>query len=228
MSNAAAHQLCVLKYTAWSLTLSRSSFKARLLARELRKGTTRICPAEVFATTSRVPGSAAGADGRTIVEIPTRIDHYRCCPRSERRATAVITTPGIPRRETLHALPDSLAFATLDDLGRRWRAGEFTAVELAGFFLQRLDTLGRELGAVATLCHDLALRQARQADDERRAGRDRGPLHGMPVGVKDLLAVRVTPPPGGANLIANACWRGKPPSCDGCAKRGPCWLPSWP
>ncbi len=61
--------------------------------------------------------------------------------------------------------------------------------KLAGFFLQRLDTLGRELGAVATLCHDLALRQARQADDERRAGRDRGPLHGMPVGVKDLLAV---------------------------------------
>jgi aspartyl-tRNA(Asn)/glutamyl-tRNA(Gln) amidotransferase subunit A len=86
-------------------------------------------------------------------------------------------------------LPESLAFATLGDLGRRWRAAEFTAVELAEFFLKRLDTIGRELGAVATLCRDLALEQARRADDERRAGRDRGPLHGMPVGVKDLLAV---------------------------------------
>jgi aspartyl-tRNA(Asn)/glutamyl-tRNA(Gln) amidotransferase subunit A len=86
-------------------------------------------------------------------------------------------------------IPDSLAFATLDVLRHRWRAGEFTAVELAEFFLKRLDTIGRELGAVATLCRDMAIEQARRADEERRAGRDRGPLHGMPYGVKDLLAV---------------------------------------
>jgi len=81
-----------------------------------------------------------------------------------------------------------LAYATVPELGRRWRAKEFTAVELAKFFLDRASGIGRELNAIVTLTSDLAIEQATQADADLRAGRDRGPLHGIPYGAKDLLA----------------------------------------
>lgn len=95
-------------------------------------------------------------------------------------------------------IPAELAFATISDLGHRWRQHEFTAVELAEFFLQRADTLGRELNAIVTLTRDLALQQAQQADADLKAGHDRGPLHGIPYGAKDLLATAGIPTSWGA------------------------------
>jgi Asp-tRNA(Asn)/Glu-tRNA(Gln) amidotransferase A subunit family amidase len=56
-------------------------------------------------------------------------------------------------------------------------------------YLARLKKYGAQLEAVVTLTEDLALRQARQADAEIAAGNYRGPLHGIPYGAKDLLAV---------------------------------------
>lgn len=91
-----------------------------------------------------------------------------------------------------------LAFATIPELGRRWRAKEFTAVELATFYLERAHVIGRELNAIVTLTRDLALEQAAQADRELRAGKDRGPLHGIPYGAKDLLATAGIPTSWGA------------------------------
>lgn len=79
------------------------------------------------------------------------------------------------------------AFAPLSRLARELRTGTFTAVELATFFLDRLERLGPRCNAVCTLCRDLALADARRADADLRAGIDRGPLHGMPLGIKDLL-----------------------------------------
>jgi Asp-tRNA(Asn)/Glu-tRNA(Gln) amidotransferase A subunit family amidase len=87
----------------------------------------------------------------------------------------------------------SLAFATVADLSRLIHAGKVTSVELTRMYLDRLDTVGRKLNAVVTLTSDLALSQARRADEERRAGKDRGPLHGIPYGAKDLLATRGIP-----------------------------------
>lgn len=84
-------------------------------------------------------------------------------------------------------LPESLAFASVRELGRDWRAGKFTAVELAEFFLDRLKRIGPTFNAVVTLTPKLARRQAQTADAELAAGKDRGPLHGIPYGAKDLL-----------------------------------------
>lgn len=89
-------------------------------------------------------------------------------------------------------------FASIGELGRRLRSGQTTAVELAERSLTRLDGLGRRLGAVVTLTRERALAEARRADEELRAGRDRGPLHGIPYGVKDLLATRGVPTTWGA------------------------------
>jgi aspartyl-tRNA(Asn)/glutamyl-tRNA(Gln) amidotransferase subunit A len=80
------------------------------------------------------------------------------------------------------------AWESIRELGRRLRAGEFTALALAEFFLERVERLGKPLNAVVTVTGELALEQARQADRELAAGHDRGPLHGIPYGAKDLLA----------------------------------------
>ena len=85
-----------------------------------------------------------------------------------------------------------LAFASIRELGRMLRAGETTPTALTEFFLDRLDTVGRELNAVATLTRERALIEALVAERELTAGHDRGPLHGIPYGAKDLCA---TAPP---------------------------------
>src|SRR5436305_12843573 len=83
---------------------------------------------------------------------------------------------------------DRYAVATIRELGRMLRAGETTPTELAEYFLERLDTVGRRFNAVVTLTRERALEQARRAERELAAGHDRGPLHGIPYGAKDVLA----------------------------------------
>lgn len=99
-------------------------------------------------------------------------------------------------------LPDDTAFRTITDLGRGLRSGEFTCVQLAEFCLERCETRGRELNAVVTLMRDRALRQAARGDEELKAGRDRGPLHGISCGIKDLLATSDYPTSWGAGPFA--------------------------
>ena len=95
-------------------------------------------------------------------------------------------------------LKPRLAFASIRKLGKKLRDGKFSSVELTEFFLERLERLGPKFNAVATVTTELALAQARQADRELADGQDRGPLHGIPCGVKDLLATRGIPTSWGA------------------------------
>jgi aspartyl-tRNA(Asn)/glutamyl-tRNA(Gln) amidotransferase subunit A len=92
----------------------------------------------------------------------------------------------------------SIAFRTIPELGAKLRAGQVSAVELAQACLARLDSDGRRLNAVVTLTPDIALREAALADDELRGGLDRGPLHGIPYGMKDIVAVVGAPTTWGA------------------------------
>ena len=81
-----------------------------------------------------------------------------------------------------------LAFRTIRELGEDLRARRLSPVALAEECLHRLDTVGRKLNAVVTLTPERALEQARRAERELKNGEDRGPLHGIPYGAKDLLA----------------------------------------
>ncbi|GIW89033.1 MAG: hypothetical protein KatS3mg108_3357 [Isosphaeraceae bacterium] len=83
---------------------------------------------------------------------------------------------------------DALAFAPLPVLGSALRSGSVTSAELTRLFLDRLERWGKPLNCVVTVTRELGLDQARRADAELAAGVDRGPLHGIPYGVKDLLA----------------------------------------
>ncbi len=89
--------------------------------------------------------------------------------------------------------PASLAFATVADLSALIHAGKVTSLELARMYLDRLKRHGPALHCVITLTEELALKQAERADAELKAGRSRGPLHGIPYGAKDLLATKGIP-----------------------------------
>lgn len=81
-----------------------------------------------------------------------------------------------------------LHFKSVAELGRMIRAGETSPTELTKLFLERLDSVARKLNAVVTITEERALREAAHAEAELRSGLDRGPLHGIPYGAKDLLA----------------------------------------
>lgn len=93
---------------------------------------------------------------------------------------------------------ETVARASIRDLGRMIRAGAVTPAALAEEALARLDRDGRRLNAVVTLTGERALREARRAEAELAAGHDRGPLHGIPYGAKDLLATAGDPTTWGA------------------------------
>lgn len=98
-------------------------------------------------------------------------------------------------------------FASVAQLGAWLRQGQITAVELATRSLERLDSVGRDLNAVVTLTRERALAEAEQADAELTAGRDRGALHGIPYGAKDLLAVSRYPTTWGAAPLRDQVFR---------------------
>lgn len=95
----------------------------------------------------------------------------------------------------------SLAFASACDLSRLIQARKVTSLELTEMYLARLKEIGPRLNCVVTLCEDLALAQARRADEELAAGKSRGPLHGIPWGAKDLLATKGIPTTWGVEVF---------------------------
>ena len=95
---------------------------------------------------------------------------------------------------------DSLAFCTVAELGFLIRTQQITSVALTQFFINRLKKYQPTLLNVITLTEDLAIQQATQADAEIKAGKYRGPLHGIPFGAKDLLAKQGYPTTWGSDI----------------------------
>lgn len=95
----------------------------------------------------------------------------------------------IPVDVELPADRNELAFYSIPELASLIRGRKISSEELTRFFLERLEQYGDTLEAVVTLTTETALAQARHADRDIAEGRYRGPLHGIPYGAKDLLAV---------------------------------------
>jgi Asp-tRNA(Asn)/Glu-tRNA(Gln) amidotransferase A subunit family amidase len=85
--------------------------------------------------------------------------------------------------------PEDLAFLGVAELGSLLRRRAVTSTELVELSLERLQRHDPTLQCVVTLTEERAREQARRADHEIKAGRYRGPLHGIPWGAKDLFAV---------------------------------------
>jgi len=99
-------------------------------------------------------------------------------------------------------------FLTIPALGRLLRSGRISAVELTERSLDRLERLGPGYNAVVRVLRETALAEARERDAELARGKDRGPLHGIPYGVKDLLAVEGAPTTWGASGYRNQLHQG--------------------
>ena len=84
---------------------------------------------------------------------------------------------------------EGIAFLTVGELSQLIRNGDLSSVELTRIYLDRLKKYGDSLYCVVSITENLALEQAERADREIDEGNYRGPLHGIPYGVKDLLAV---------------------------------------
>ena len=98
----------------------------------------------------------------------------------------------------LREITEETFFSPISELGRLIRSRQITSEALTQGYLERLEKYGPKLGAVVTITRGLALEQARVADREIRAGRNRGLLHGIPYGVKDLAATKGIPTSWGA------------------------------
>lgn len=83
-------------------------------------------------------------------------------------------------------------FASLIETAGRLRRRELTSTELTRQCLDRIETVDGKLGAFITVTRDRALREAAHADDELDQGIDRGPLHGIPLAVKDGISTAGT------------------------------------
>ncbi|HDQ00630.1 MAG TPA: amidase [bacterium] len=98
-----------------------------------------------------------------------------------------ITEPeNLPLRPEIN----SLAFAPIPVLAHYIRTRQITSVQLTEMYLRRLKKFGPRLECTITLTEELALEQARRADQEIAMGKYRGLLHGIPWGAKDLLATK--------------------------------------
>ncbi|HYG69887.1 MAG TPA: amidase [Anaeromyxobacteraceae bacterium] len=88
------------------------------------------------------------------------------------------------------AIPEDVLFSGVVGLGKLLRAGELGPVALAEAYLDRIAKLNGRLNAFVTVTPERALEDARRAEAEIAAGRWRGPLHGIPYGLKDLVDTR--------------------------------------
>jgi len=95
-------------------------------------------------------------------------------------------------------IDDTILFLPVRELAARIRARKLSPVELAAASLDRLEKVGPRYNAVVTVMRESALADARAAERDIAAGRHRGLLHGIPYGVKDLVATKNAPTTWGA------------------------------
>lgn len=118
--------------------------------------------------------------------------------RPPRVGPGTVNLPEARRPQSL----DDLLFASIGELAGLIRARQLSCVELATLALERLRRVDPILHCVITFTEERALAQARTLDGELARGRWRGPLHGIPWGAKDLLAVRGYPTTWGTPVFA--------------------------
>src|SRR5688572_26534336 len=99
--------------------------------------------------------------------------------------------------------PDDLCYLGLVDVGRRIRARQLSSIEVTQTLLQRITQLDVHLRSYATVTAELALAAAAEADREISRGEGRGPLHGVPVGIKDLCYSKGIPTAAGMPIHKN-------------------------
>jgi Asp-tRNA(Asn)/Glu-tRNA(Gln) amidotransferase A subunit family amidase len=110
-----------------------------------------------------------------------RLPGRSIAPQADRVRTASVPTAKRPED------PVKVAFASVIDQAHWLRTRQITSRELTDIYLERIARIAPKLSCFITVTADLARAQADQADRELGEGRDRGPLHGIPYGIKDVF-----------------------------------------
>jgi amidase len=100
------------------------------------------------------------------------------------------------------ALTD-LPFANITELADAYRSRELSPVEVTRQVLERIERLEPTLRSYVTVTADIAMEQARKAEEEIGRGQIRGPMHGVPVGIKDLCETRGVTTTWGSTILAD-------------------------
>jgi Asp-tRNA(Asn)/Glu-tRNA(Gln) amidotransferase A subunit family amidase len=96
-----------------------------------------------------------------------------------------------------------IKYTPATELALRIRRGDLSPVDVVDYFLDRIERRNDEINAYVTVCDEMARTAAEEAEQALRAGDDIGPLHGVPVAVKDLANVAGVPTTFGSNLFAD-------------------------
>ena len=94
-----------------------------------------------------------------------------------------------------------LAYMTVAELSARFRKKELSPVEVTEAYLARIEAHDDRLNAFLTVTKEAARRAAKQAEKELRQGKDRGPFHGIPVALKDLIEIEGVPMTAGSSIL---------------------------
>jgi aspartyl-tRNA(Asn)/glutamyl-tRNA(Gln) amidotransferase subunit A len=97
---------------------------------------------------------------------------------------------------------------TIKDAAAALRTGSISSADLTSALLERVDKLNPTLGAFIAVTPDSAMATARQADADLRQGFDKGPLHGIPLGVKDIIATHDAPTTANSHILDRAWGEG--------------------
>ena len=164
---AEAEKLMQLSMSPADRTMAAASWRTSMAAMyERRTGPRKVA----------LPDSVAPASQWT----PSRIDTH-AGPTRDRFVRSAADAGPLPTSD------DEIAFAPVTRLSRWIEKKQLTSDRLVRIYLARIERLDPKLRCIITLARDHALAQAKQADAEIGAGKYRGPLHGIPYGVKDLL-----------------------------------------
>jgi Asp-tRNA(Asn)/Glu-tRNA(Gln) amidotransferase A subunit family amidase len=180
---AEAEKLVQVEMSGAERALAASSWRKTMASLyERRTGPRAVALESTLAPASRwdpvLPGLKVGPESDRFV--PSRLD------------------PG-----PLPAKDEDIAFASVTQLSRWIESLKLSSERLTHIYLNRLERFDPKLHCVITLTRDLALAQAKKADEEIAAGKYRGPLHGIPWGGKDLLDTAGIPTTYGAEPFRN-------------------------
>ena len=180
---AEAEKLVQFEMTATERAVAAASWRKTMAALyERRTGPRKLALEATLAPASRwnpvLPGQKSG-------------------PERDRFLRSSIDAAPLPAHD------EDIAFAPVTHLAHWIETRKLTSERLTNIYLQRLERFDPKLHCVITLTRELALKQARQADEEIAAGHYRGPLHGIPWGAKDLLDTAGIPTTYGAEPFRN-------------------------
>lgn len=133
--------------------------------------------------------------------IPMSLVQWPSIPGASLNKTVLVAKPpkwDLPKNVMVPANKNELAFYNVLQLASLLKSKKISSVELTQFYIDRIKKFGDTLQCVISVTEEIAMQQAQQADAEIKAGKWRGPLHGIPYGLKDLFSVKGTKTTWGA------------------------------